>query len=145
MKPSELRIGNYFSPTRYANGLRIPTDKAGQVITLEFDNVQWVFADQIPAQIEKWNISKYYEIEPITITEEWLQKGRFYQHFGDWAIGVDVDGEIYSLEFRQKGGWFFEGIQLPKQPKFIHELQNLYFAFIGKELKMSLTGETKTN
>jgi hypothetical protein len=77
-------------------------------------------------------------IEPIPLTEEWLLK----------CGGIDKD---YTIEFKCKGkkivfSWFSREVisknrhgwnsKKYKHIKYVHQLQNLYFALTNEELTM---------
>jgi hypothetical protein len=76
-------------------------------------------------------------IEPIPLTEEWLLK------FGKTKLGLSVqqssypDGDLY-VGFDDKGICRLmncsEGFNFGKEIKYVHQLQNLYFALTGEEL-----------
>ena len=72
------------------------------------------------------------EFEPIELTEEWLLKAGFERLF--------PTGSTYSLrdfnvsDFGENGIYHYD----VKQPiKYVHQLQNLYFAMTGEELVFS--------
>lgn len=74
-----------------------------------------------------------YEYEPIPLTEEWLIKfgfiknTRFYRHpktMWDYSL-IDNELELFS-------GW--DGDTYTVSCKYVHQLQNLYFALTGQEL-----------
>lgn len=79
------------------------------------------------------------EIEPIPITEEWLDKLGFrgkkvYDAIFEWRIGdslkehcIQTDGEAFVWTH------YKDGIDI----KFVHQLQNLYYALTGEELTIS--------
>jgi hypothetical protein len=69
--------------------------------------------------------NKEWDIKPIILTEEWLLK-----------LGFDI-----NIPY----GWFYRGFKLNKnfsyeligdaiKIKYVHQLQNLYFALTGEEL-----------
>jgi len=59
----------------------------------------------------------YKDIEPIPLTEEWLCKLGFDNNH--WATK-----------------WILEDMPIPTGIKYVHQLQNLYFALTGKELTL---------
>ena len=65
------------------------------------------------------------EIEPIPLTEEWLVKFGFKPLSNDWQ----KDGII--IHTRKRGYVLRKSVPIVK---YVHNLQNLYFALIGKEL-----------
>jgi len=68
---------------------------------------------------------------PIPLTEEWMVKFGFYRlkyesyTFGNGKIGVYFDGKqlLYDIA----------------KIKYVHQLQNLYFALCGQELVLNET------
>ena len=101
-----------------------------------------------------------HEYKPIPLTEEWLLKFGFevINHSGTNFWSIDIEGdtgchpELY-LHFHIKNGeivnsgltsgetdneYGYEGerTHLENSIKFVHQLQNLYFALTGKELEI---------
>jgi hypothetical protein len=113
MKASELRIGNIIKDDRKAK--------------------EWRFASHriISDLASNPNIELYH---PVELSVDWLDKFGFDHSFGEWHKTFDIDGEKYSLYKRLKEGWVFEDIQLPVQPQYVHQLQNLYWCLCGEEL-----------
>ncbi|MEG0848530.1 MAG: hypothetical protein RSE50_00700 [Myroides sp.] len=83
----------------------------------------------------------------IPLTEEWLIKLGFEDtkdyHYRDKTIKDYAVKEWFNSEFSyiftiKKGNVEFGSMEYPntepKPPKYVHELQNLYFSFTGKEL-----------
>ena len=120
MKASELRIGNY---------LALPTRGEDVVI------VEEIFADDFivcDVTSNEWPITDY---APIPITEEWLFNLGFVCEWDEyegetreWHKGciVFVNSDHYKIH----SSWVFE-----PEIKYVHQLQNLYFALTGEELK----------
>jgi hypothetical protein len=124
MKTNELRIGNYL------NG------KQGRVIVTEIRTNNSV-------KIHDNTSSFYVEIclTPIEITKEWLLKlgfeySNFYNNYkikaGQYYNSVRYDYEdcewCYNNDSSDAGCYYVTSI------KYVHELQNLYFALNGEEL-----------
>jgi hypothetical protein len=122
MKTNELRIGNYL------NG------KQGRVIVTEIRTNNSVKIHD--------NTSSFYVgicLTPIEITKEWLLKLGFEFAVDTWYLngfalwetewGDDKGGTGigYFYELREKG-------MMDKHIKYVHQLQNLYFALTGEEL-----------
>jgi hypothetical protein len=122
MKTNELRIGNYL------NG------KQGRVIVTEIRTNNSVKIHD--------NTSSFYVgicLTPIEITKEWLLKLGFEFAVDTWYLngfalwetewGDDKGGTGigYFYELRERG-------MMDKHIKYIHQLQNLYFALTGEEL-----------
>jgi hypothetical protein len=120
MKASELRIGNY-----------ILTDD-DQFVTVD-NNVFRAFS--FP-ESEKW-------YKPIPLTEEWLIKFGFNCHTVEneartifYSKNWGINGvEIICLDYHYKGIFEYQVAKARyKEVKYVHQLQNLYFALTGEEL-----------
>jgi len=81
-------------------------------------------------------ISGYYEVEPIELTAEWMEEFGFRNdehwyirvgQFDYFTISCVGDSFYYSVN----GGEYLIGRSI----KWVHQLQNLYFAVTGKELE----------
>ena len=117
MNLTELRIGNYVCTSYMKKGVfkvnAIHSDR------LYFESVIENFkSDTIPIYVE-----------PISLTEKWLLKAGFERVFHT--------GSTYSLrdfnvsDFGENGIYHY----YVKQPmKYVHQLQNLYFAMTGEKL-----------
>jgi hypothetical protein len=129
MKPNELRIGNLV----YHNGSVIEVENVIDFcINMIFNNYSGSREDQIDIE----------EIEPIPLNEEWLLKFGAINMSG-WT-GLKFDFEVWD----EKAEYTFElmdGIltlyhfdnRLKKiETPYVHQLQNLYFAMTGEELKI---------
>lgn len=122
MNANELRIGNYIS-------------EKGEIRA-----VNLYILDLI--------IKRSLDYEPIHITEEWLLKfgfeictGHFYKHLKNAYKRDDFDFTVCfwhdgTIDLDSAFGDMF-GIEL-KHIKYIHQLQNLYFALTEKELFIEL-------
>jgi len=114
MTAKEFRVGNF---VRQPNRL---------------GRVQEVWREAV--RIEGYNNAyDYNHTEPIPITEEWLIDFGF-----DLVVKEGNQGEfrVYQLNeitYNTNHGWWWRH-RLPIQPRFIHELQNLFYAITGKEL-----------
>ena len=117
MKAQELRIGNWIETL---SGME-------QCVDVLCDSVN-------TKSIEGIN---YGEINPIPLTEEWLVKFGFekrrYIHEGI-IFGKD---EFWDLEYYIAHD-IYEISQLEiDNLKYVHQLQNLYFALTGNELEIN--------
>jgi len=92
-------------------------------------------------------------LEPIPITEEWLLKLGFIEDSFEYIKIISPDGLLgirlnpYDVDFKEIGVCIFQkddiGITEEHENhyvfldsiKYIHQLQNLYFALTGKELE----------
>ena len=110
MKASELRIGNYIFLTKDVNKSYVITKTSGAIIDyIECESV----------------LSK-----PILLTEEWLLK------FGFEKGSLIYKNDSFNLngEIVFKGENSFRYFGLETKIKYVHQLQNLYFALTGYEL-----------
>lgn len=137
MKANELRIGN-FVKVNYG-GVSIICDVAKVIFNeifvkgiMDDDKCEFVFA----GDPEKY-AGKEKGFEPISLTEEWLLKFGFdkvlprndkmYYRLNDYF--VIEDSRVFLL-----GDDAFEILKLRQEIKYVHQLQNLYFALTGEEL-----------
>ena len=110
MEEIELRIGNYVQ------------DHNGQILDI--------------IRLEGMEITDY--LKPIPITEDWLKR-----------LGFENYGHIYTLHFKNGfalnyntslKSWFLSIHSTTTTAisdfKYVHQLQNLYFALTGEELKI---------
>ena len=124
MKASELRIGNLVDL-----GNRIAK-------VIEIAHLGCVVVDLEETQD---TIEDYERIKGIPLTEEWLLRFDFTRHHVDYSNGViyiknvpdntEFEWGVYPNEL----GSGFQ-IKNRKLLKYVHQLQNLYFALTGEEL-----------
>lgn len=110
MKAEELRIKN-------------KVNLSGEIVTvksIEFNNINQEYFIKI---FEDFRLPKVSFLNPISLTEEILLK-----------CGFEKTKEIDSWELK---GFGFVDISTP-QCKYLHQLQNLYFALTGEELTINL-------
>ena len=77
------------------------------------------------------------KFEPVPLTEEWLIKFGFEKSkqpngtifYGNLSFGMRVTGHPYD------DGFLLFGHESNVDIKYVHQLQNLYFALRGKELE----------
>jgi hypothetical protein len=88
---------------------------------------------------ENYTIGIY---KPIPLTEEWLLKFGFKSDDISWEYSkrlgnfyIMYDIEINSIYIND--GSRYDGADIPKEIKHVHQLQNLYFALTGQELTLN--------
>lgn len=82
-------------------------------------------------------IDVYYQtkhINPIPLTEEWLLKFGFDNKYNKDKFTIIPKG---ILNYKNGRTYFNSWTILEKQPDYVHELQNLYFALTGEELTLN--------
>ena len=122
MEANELRIGN----------LVITKNMPVEIEEIRIETVRCCFGE-FPINY----------IEPILITEEWLlkfgfvKKGNRYKlkNFGSF-IFFDI---IKTFGFYPAG--LLSSLCRMDNIKYVHQLQNLYFALTGKELEINMTAD----
>ena len=128
MKANELRIGNLIDRQDYI--CKVTKIEEGGIITEPLEYKGERFVEQ--------------RVEPIPLTEEWLVKFGFnvYNKPGGYTVYIKYKPKtrqylqkIYT--FKDCYGWdgifAFDG-SIQTRIKYIHQLQNLYFALTGEEL-----------
>lgn len=139
MKANELRIGNLIRFSEDGTIFTIDSIEEKGLSVQNEKEIAWIDLE---------------EFEPIPITEEWLlevgfqikdqlsvHKTKIY-----YISGIDVDYCIYFADFRQDFGFYIEYTDSPFDKdlgvlypiafgiKYVHQLQNLYFALTDEEL-----------
>jgi hypothetical protein len=119
MDAKELRFGNFVRTTITHTNIKITIDELLEII----------------------NEPSEHQLEPIPLTEDWLLK------FGFEKITHAVRSYSYHICDKNERYWFFRisgqfgtitreiTCVLSYEIKHVHQLQNLYFALTGKELK----------
>lgn len=146
MEATDFRIGNYVCRTTPANPVIIPiTSVHFMVLKISLFNLEILKAGLIPAENENWDKVTLKEISGIPITPDILKQ------FGFDIGGYGGQGNCYTdaylpglYLFRNHdslfGDWEIGLSQNKSHPgftiKYVHQLQNLYFALTGKELTL---------
>ena len=133
MKSNELRIGNILTVGRYDVKVIEIHHLGVQVCDLEETQDTWEpYVDRI---------------KPIPLTEEWLLKFGFEnidKGGNDFITYTDSEHNYYlQIDVRRKDGKYlildnsFDDLRAFSMVdiEYVHQLQNLYFALTGNELK----------
>jgi hypothetical protein len=80
------------------------------------------------------SLNVFDKIEPILITKELLKNNGFVETYKEWT-----NHNYHNICFQMAGNGDLyytagEGVQLSKNIKYVHELQNLVFSLTGLEL-----------
>ncbi|CAM4421339.1 hypothetical protein SAMN06265348_12419 [Pedobacter westerhofensis] len=132
MEASELRIGNYV-----------------QSFLHNFDlKVEGIVGNKIYYGYKySLDFRPNYEIEPIPLTEEWLAGFGFVHEAystldpSEKSYSINLSFDLEDVIIIKSGKSFFfghDGIDgayaIYQELKYVHQLQNLYFALTGEEL-----------
>jgi hypothetical protein len=140
----ELRIGNWITYPKYWDDTPIRVtgvsvvdrrdDESG--IYEEFlsllDN-DFLTSDNFNSFVDYKNgVIKVEEIEPIPLTEEWLLKFGFHlDSYKNFELNnININRLNFKLTIFEDDDWY----DIPIKTKYVHQLQNLYFALTGEEL-----------
>jgi hypothetical protein len=116
MKTRELRIGNY---------IQVPFgDEEPWVRSVDTINY-----DSIMTENGRFCFEDEYDFVPLT--EEWLLKFGFDNKYSKGKFTIIPAGK---LNYEQGRTYFNSWAILNNQPKYVHQLQNLYFSLTGQEL-----------
>lgn len=119
MKANELRLGNLVGS--YNKG------EEDRVLTINAQNIL------VEAKANKQGYTRY---RPIPLTEEWLLK------FGFEKVGFQFIKDDIEL-FPIRDLYYRANFPIKSDIKYVNQLQNLYFALTGEELKLK-EDESKT-
>lgn len=131
MREEEIRIGNW------VKGIEVGTP---------YQITQWHFFDA--QQHDNAGDGSYWDyVRPIKLTEEWLLKFGFKvtsdnpksksQYKGDILFYI-LDFEFSNSEKGQDGGFYSYQLNSGNTiVRFVHQLQNLYYALTGQELTIN--------
>lgn len=127
MNPEELRIGNWIEGQKSGvwNPFQLTVSTIKQLVDKE-----WLRDNRIP------DINQY--LRSITLTEEWFEKFGFKS--------FKIKGVTYSFSINTRTGYFeidynqnelcFYGYKSRRIVlKYVHTLQNLFYALTEEELK----------
>lgn len=122
IKANELRIGNY---VRYYGNNDIL--KIANIDTRKRKG--WSNGYIIEESEKELNKTAISALEPIKLTEEWLIKFRFENIKNRWFH------DELNLKIIKSEGFYMTCIT--EELKFVHQLQNIFFALTGNELSLS--------
>lgn len=121
MKANELRIGNWYLSTKF----QVP-------VICEMGDFYEIYARADGSS--EYTVDDIFE--PIPLTEEWLLKFGFRNECGyNCAVCYTLDfNSGLTINFLNKELYcYLNSIRLDNI-KYVHQLQNLYFALTGNEL-----------
>lgn len=128
MKSNELRLGNL---------IKIGGNTLDTYQTFKPSKVNLAILNEIERENEERPDAILSVFQPIPLTEEWLLKFGF-----EWSIfhqAFHKDNFVFDLNEFDVGIYsmttFKRGHVLNQRIEYVHQLQNLYFALTGEELK----------
>ena len=126
---NELRIGNWVCDSKY-------TQYPMQVVCVGSD---YVYLDFEGNEGDVWECDCK-EIEPIPLTEELIAKCMFSEYeFEDDIFLHDEEDVCVQKSYKEYYPYNFENSDTIGNPiRYLHQLQNLFFALTGKELEIKL-------
>lgn len=140
MKKNEIRIGNLF--VNMAGGYGVKKGEVDTVNTIGFHGVnRW---EDMGAN----GICLFDQMQPLPITDDWLLKFGFIYIMGSYVderrptkfIGcIHHKGDTSFLGKVGNTGIYqyrFDDTCIMSEIKYVHQLQNLYFALTGQELEI---------
>lgn len=135
MKAQELRIGNFV-------GLNLDNDPQNLFFVKEVASVSMKLRECGMLLRDIGDVQYYDEevIEPIPVSNEWLLRFGFEKSVDSYGGYLIEIGSGEKIRIKNDGGWCWpmNGRHYPKV-RFVHQLQNLYFALTGIELEIKNT------
>ena len=112
MKATELRIGNLIC------------NKEGTIVYVNTTHLTLLL----------YGIENEFKLIPLT--EEWLLKFGFEKSMS-WTYVIELKGNLKLVYYLGEKGWSigFKSYSDFSNLEYVHQLQNLYFALTGEELK----------
>lgn len=156
IQPTELRIGNYVNLKNWQDEISYfgdfkATQKQLDAIIYHGDGFAKILAitkDEVELSAYGCDLDyySYDEIEPIEINENWLLKFGFIEEVNSSMVkfwsrdDMTIYHEYYKHTEVDNLEWYFlSSREYNIRIKYVHQLQNLYFALTGKELKCDIS------
>jgi hypothetical protein len=134
MKAKNLRIGNIVDTINRSNKVHMPSQFPMKVFDINPFEVSLYNLAANPATIKKIPNFRIGDVCGIPLTDKWIQrleftidpKSNLYYKDGVYLLNR-LDGE---------NEWIHDSHPTNTPLKYVHQLQNLYFALTGKELEL---------
>lgn len=129
MDAKELRIGNWVKCV-------MDDGYTTQTTVTHLPNNHWADYDIGTHITDGHFIDESFDVEPIPLTEEWLERFGFENRNRDYFKGsfcVQYADRIFDHNNIFFFGYNGNSIEI----KYVHQLQNLYFALTGEELNQN--------
>lgn len=123
MKASELRIGNWVE-------YHYPHDEEWDRLDITLEDLKDIEGD----------LGELFR--PLPLTEKWLLGLGFELLSGDWVVAKNKNSPEFTIH-NKKGDYRFTPVWCVdyKPIKYVHQLQNLYYALTGEELTFTPNGK----
>ncbi len=128
IKATELRIGNYTHKKDATIDAAGKVNYSYRLHVIDHNDIYHIVEDGDPTN------------HPIPLTPEWLERcGEKCINNNGWEYQIRIGA--LKWYFRWNKEWYSElgGIYIDSKVKYIHQLQNLYFALTGVELTIKET------
>lgn len=112
MKPNELRINNFYESTKFRIRVRC-----------EASDIAQIYYNADGTKVDEDHVATVFK--PLPLTDKWLIKLGFKPFGKDWVLNGII------IHTRKRGYVINKKVQIIK---FVHQLQNIYFALTGEEL-----------
>jgi hypothetical protein len=131
---SELRIGNYLL---YKGNVVYVTSLSMDIDDEYEDQIGFCKLGETSNEHSAWNRSLYKDLERIPITKDWiislgLQVNYGYEFAKIFNLYIDLIDDKCLVSLEQ----YSEGREPLPQIRFVHQLQELFKALMGIELKV---------
>lgn len=133
MNANELRFGNYiYSLGQQSNDKGQFLKWVNYEVKVDLETLKNIFIE-----------NEDFKYSPIPLTEEWMLRFGFEKSFTESGRLISYKNEIW-LNFYKENTFEIGGmipnipINKPVKIKYVHQLQNLYFALTGEELFCNL-------
>jgi len=125
----DFRVGNFF----YGNYEIEEDEKIHSVICKilgyhPYNSFFWVE--------NKEGIEEFCSFQKIPITEEWLFKLGFFKYNNAYVLEKPTEN-IMNFKFSIWNDFTYNSSEFPIELKYVHQLQNLYFALTQRELTVA--------
>ncbi len=112
--------------------------RIGNLLKLNASFTHYLIVNEIADTVIHFNkgqICKFDEVEPVVLTQEILFKANFI--FGRKFCGADFYDLKLKKDFFGNEVWDFKrNNESLRNVQYIHQVQNLYYALSGEELKI---------
>lgn len=125
IQANELRIGNL---------VLMDGKEVGIISEIRSNHSKVIYQGEVNGNIStRFSLIEFIRLEPIPLTEEWLVRFGFRKTFD--SPFEDFEWSDNNLQLSEKFDCYLGKFTQPI--KYVHNLQNLYFALTGEELKLT--------